>query len=238
MFQERLYRADCTSPLKKKIIVDEESDLLILYSHSIDGAEKHLNEMRKSLKAHIAWEREFLTSLVPLPLKEEDGQIPHQMKIAAVKANVGPMAAVAGAVSNEMGRHLGQNNSDIIIENGGDLFIKTSETRQILIHAGSHPLSDRIAIQVTPEMGPLGICTSSGKMGHSLSFGNADAVVAVSADPLLADAAATSIGNQVKTAEDIHSAIEYAKNIPGLIGVLILCDEKIGMWGGITLTRH
>lgn len=235
MYEARTYREVVNHQLNSRVIVDEESDLLILYDNDIEDLPASLAQVRTTLKTAIAEEPAFLTSLVPLPARAKDPEIIRRMKSAAEAAGVGPMAAVAGAVSEALGAKHGTDNADLIIENGGDLFIKTSIPRLSLIHAGRHPLSDRLALRITPATSPLGICTSSGTMGHSLSFGKADAVVAVSDDVLLADASATAIANRVSTAGDIPEALHFAQSIPGLLGVVILVEDEIGVWGDLDL---
>ncbi|MEA3422314.1 MAG: UPF0280 family protein, partial [Bacillota bacterium] len=128
-----------------------------------------------------------------------------------------------------------KDNTDLIIENGGDIFIKTSKERHILIHAGDSQLSDQISIKITPEMTPIGVCTSSGKLGHSLSFGKADAVVVVAKDILYADAAATAICNIIKTPRDIERGLGIAKESKKIEGIVIILDDSIGIWGNIVL---
>ena len=109
--------------------------------------------------------------------------------------------------------------------------MKISKTRLIGIYADKSPLTGKVALEIKPGETPLGICTSSGTVGHSLSLGTADAVIVLSHSTALADAAATAIGNSIKTAEDIATAIERAKIINGLTGVVVIKDDKIGMWG-------
>jgi hypothetical protein len=238
MYQERIYRSGCTPDLKKKVVVEDESDLLVFYTNTVEGIESDLKCIRSILKNHIDGHTEFLTSLKPVRVSLSDPDLIQKMKKASALLNVGPMASVAGAVSNALGSIYADRNPDLIIENGGDLYVKTSCKRHILIHAGDHPLSDKIALEIVPEMGPVGICTSSGRLGHSLSFGNADAVVAVSPDPLLADATATAIGNLISSVEDIQKGIDTAKKINNLTGILILCGDSVGIWGDLKISRH
>ncbi|MBM4271232.1 MAG: hypothetical protein FJ139_03600 [Deltaproteobacteria bacterium] len=82
---------------------------------------------------------------------------------------------------------------------------------------------------------PMGICTSSGTVGHSLSFGRADAVCVVSQSAIIADASATAIGNLVKRKSDIAFALKRGLNIEGVRGVLIIMGEKFGAAGEIEL---
>jgi ApbE superfamily uncharacterized protein (UPF0280 family) len=157
------------------------------------------------------------------------------MAEATATAGVGPMAAVAGAIAEAVGQELLRFSDEVIVENGGDIFIKSSEERLIGLYAGESSLSGKVAFAISPEQTPLGVCTSSGTVGHSFSFGKADAVVAFAASTALADAAATAIGNRVSTADDIEGALDYAQTIEGLSGVAIVKDDRLGLRGQVRL---
>ena len=147
------------------------------------------------------------------------------------------MAAVAGAIAEFVGRELLSYSPEIIVENGGDIYLKSLSNRLIGIYAGSSPFTGKIGLNVNGSDTPLGICTSSGTVGHSLSLGKADAVIAVSNSAILADAAATAIGNLVSQDEDIPRGIEFAQGIEGLNGVVIIKDDKMQLWGDIRISQ-
>jgi ApbE superfamily uncharacterized protein (UPF0280 family) len=147
------------------------------------------------------------------------------------------MAAVAGAMAESVSRDLLELSQEVIVENGGDIYLATSRERTIGIYAGSSPLSLKLGIVLQPEDTPLGICTSSGTVGHSLSFGRADAVCILSKSAALADAAATAVGNRVQEGKDIDRGLEKGKEIEGVLGTLIIVGEKVGVWGDIRLTK-
>jgi hypothetical protein len=145
------------------------------------------------------------------------------------------MAAVAGVIAECVGRELLSFSPEVIVENGGDLFLKILKTRLVGVYAGRSSFTGRIALEIKPEETPLGVCTSSGTVGHSLSLGNADAVIVLSPSCALADAAATAIGNLVKGADGISLGIEFAQGLEGLKGVVIIKDDKIGLWGRVRI---
>lgn len=238
-YEARFYRVwtggDQTHPLKRIHVIQDESDLDLYYTGEIVGVEEALRACRAELISHIENEPDFLTSLVPILEIDTDTALIRQMKNAALLAGVGPMAAVAGAVAQRIGERYKEINHDVIVENGGDLYLSLVEDRRVLIYAGTSPFSNRLAILVKASETPLGICTSSGTFGHSLSFGNADAVVAVATDAALADAAATAVANLVKSTADIETAVQFASAIPGLKGVVVIVGDKIGLWGGLEL---
>jgi ApbE superfamily uncharacterized protein (UPF0280 family) len=161
--------------------------------------------------------------------------IVRKMTDASRKAGVGPMAAIAGAIAEYVGMVLLSHTGEVIVENGGDVFLKTDGSVTIGIFAGKSPLCLHIGLRLCPLETPLSVCTSSGTVGHSLSFGKADAVCVVSESCCLADAAATSIGNLVNSKTDIPGAIEFGKKIEGVEGIIIILGEDLGAWGDLEL---
>lgn len=243
-WNERFYREQMTGKGMERIrIREEESDLLLFLSQRIDEKDvvQILRELRKELQEYITYDPRFLTSLVPIPLDHHSSRelepLLKKMEQAAYKADVGPMAAVAGAIAEELGLALQEKypELEVMIENGGDIYLSVNEEWTVGVFAGEHPLSGILKFRVPKEMMPLGICTSAGTVGPSLSFGKADAVVVLSKDTALADAVATATGNLVSVKEDIQKGIDFAKNIEGVLGVLIVVEDGIGAWGGIEL---
>ena len=217
-------------------ITVEETDLYIRASSNLTRkAHKLVLKYRQQLENYIEQHPTFLTSLEPLPTPREAPHIVKQMTEAAQKAGVGPMASVAGAIAEHVGKELLAFSPEIIVENGGDIYLKSLTRRTVGIFAGKSPLTGKIGLEINARDTPLGICTSSGTVGHSLSYGKADAVVALSESATLADAAATAIGNLVSQPVDITSAIEFGKSIRGLKGLIIIKDANMGVWGEVKL---
>ncbi|QEK13662.1 UPF0280 family protein [Crassaminicella thermophila] len=239
MYQKRFYRKYMKpNNFVNFTVIEKESDLHISAKCNLKKeARKYLIKYRKAIKTYGSVHKDFYTSLNPLVAKENATDIIKHMINASTLAKVGPMATVAGAISQYVGLSLLKHTDEIIIENGGDIFMKINHTAKILVYAGNSPFSNKIALSISPTNTPLGLCTSAGKVGHSLSFGNADAVVVLSKDTLLADATATAIGNIIFTPKDILNGIEFGKSIPGIEGVLIIIEDKLGTWGNITLVN-
>ena len=189
---------------------------------------------RQIVKDHIKIYPEFLTSHSPIT-ENSDKDIIKEMCRAAKLADVGPMAAVAGAVSQFIGSEFTEY-ADLIIENGGDIFLKSTKDRIIGIYAGNSPFSNKIALKIPADKTPLGICTSSGTFGHSFSYGCADAVVVVAKNTCLADSLATSIANKIKISSDLEKAVEYAKTFSEVISVTAILGSDIAVWGEFELT--
>ena len=189
--------------------------------------------LRHELDAYIARHPEFATSLAPLDPLPDAPTAAADMCRAAKAAVVGPMAAVAGAFAAHVGRGMLEYSREVIVENGGDIFMKADAVRTVAIYAGNSQLSMKLGLEVAP--GPVSICTSSGTIGPSLSFGNADAAVVVSEDACLADACATRLGNELKSADDISRALELIIGIPGVIGAVAIVGDKCGAVGDIQL---
>ncbi len=217
-------------------VVVKETDLLIHASSNLKRkALKAIMKYRRILESYIEKNPDFLTSLKPLPLRDGEPLIIKAMIEATAKAGVGPMASVAGAIAEFVGKELLEFSPQVIVENGGDIYLKSTEKRVIGIYAGSSPLSGKIGLEIDGRDTPLGICTSSGTVGHSLSYGRADAVVVLSPSTPLADACATAIGNLIKQPQDIEEALKFAQKIDGLRGVLIIVGDELGAWGEVNL---
>jgi ApbE superfamily uncharacterized protein (UPF0280 family) len=215
---------------------EKETDLYIRAGANLQRkAYRLVLKYRYQLEGYIKRYPVFQTSLEPVRVPEYAPAIVRQMAAAGEKAGVGPMAAVAGAIAEYVGRELLTYSQEIIVENGGDIFLKITKDRVVGIYAGESPLTGKIGLEIAARATPLGVCTSSGTVGHSLSYGEADAVIAVAEDAALADAAATAIGNRVKQPDDTDKALEFARGIGGLKGVIIVTGEKVGAWGEVKL---
>ena len=217
-------------------VSEKETDLYIRAASNLQKkARRIMLKYRRQIESYIGKNPDFQTSLEPVTAPENAPAIIKDMAEAGNKAGVGPMAAVAGAIAEYVGRELLEFSPEIIVENGGDVYLKILKKRVVGIYAGKSPLTGKIGLEINPRETPLGVCTSSGTVGHSLSYGNADAVVVVSASATLADAAATAIGNRVKKPGDINNALEFARDIDGLKGAVIIIGSEIGIWGGVKL---
>jgi ApbE superfamily uncharacterized protein (UPF0280 family) len=239
MYEPRTYRNWVKgNDLVSFNITVKETDLYIRASKNLKSkAYKLVIKYRESLEGYIKRHPIFLTSLEPLSVGDDAPQIVKLMAESAKKAGVGPMASIAGAIAELIGTELLAFSPEVIVENGGDIFLKSQRKRLVSIYAGKSPLTGKVGLEIEPEETPLGICTSSGTVGHSLSFGRADAAVVLSPSTPLADAAATAIGNVVKRPDDISIGIELAKNITGVKGVLIIIGEKVGVWGEVKIRQ-
>ena len=219
-------------------VVVQETDLLVMAERQLeretrDAVVRH----RHAIEAYMANHPHFCESLTPLKDDSLAPDIVREMLLAGQRCGVGPMAGIAGAVAHFVGQDLLPFSKDVIVENGGDIFMKSSEKRRVAIYAGSSPLSLRIGMAIRPERTPLGICTSSGTIGHSRSFGRADAVCVISDNPTLADAAATAVGNRVTSRADIEQGLKLARGIGGVRGVLAIVGDAVGAWGEVELVR-
>ena len=201
----------------------------------IAKTEKLVEHYRRDIEDYIKDYPIFEVSFRPVAVDSSAPEIIKQMARAALLANVGPFASVAGAIAGAVGSKLSEEISDVIIENGGDVFMKTSKIRKVGIYYGVDGISKGIGLEVHPLDTPLGICASSGTCGHSFSFGRADVAVAVSGSTALADACATAIGNLVKESSDIAKGINFAKGIEGIKGVVIIKGGQFGFWGDLRI---
>jgi hypothetical protein len=235
-FSERTYRRIAQNPILATYrVIQEQTDLWVSTDRDLSAlARETVLECRSQLEGYINLYPEFLRTLCPWPGGGPAPEIVRNMIQAAAHAGVGPMAAVAGAIAEMVGVRLMHHSRTVIIENGGDIFLCADAPIVAAVFAGKSPLSMKIGLRIDAAT-PCGLCTSSGTVGHSLSFGRADAVSVLSRSCSLADAAATAIANRVQTDADIESAIAYGQSIPKVEGILIIVGKHIGAWGKLEI---
>ncbi len=236
-YRERKYRQQVRhEQLVAFEVAVQETDLLILAESDLTAvAEEAIYRVRGPLEGYLAQHPEFLSAMTPLPYDPLAPPIVREMLYAAQNCGSGPMAAVAGAIAEQVGLALLEKSREVVVENGGDCFVKVNTPVRISIFAGQSRLSGRLALEIKPEKTPLGVCTSSGTVGHSLSLGRADAVTVMALSAAVADAAATMICNQVQSEKDIRQALDFAQEIESLSGVIIIAGDQMGAWGDVEL---
>lgn len=243
-YQERTYR----ERLKKGrwqhfIAAYKETDLWIgvdptpRLKEMQEFAVNEIITLRKAMDAYLQTDKGYATSLVPYHAKEYAPRIFHQMSEAGEKSGIGPMSAVAGAVARHVALALQANFNiqEIMIENGGDIYADIQEDIDISVFAGQSPLSEKVGLHIEAKETPLGICTSSGTVGPSLSFGKADAVMIICKDVLLADSYATAFANRIQTAEDVDTCITAIGQTEEIIAAIAIKEDKMGVVGKFKL---
>ena len=235
LYQARTYRnlVEASQLLPYRVVVKETDLMVYTETKLIDETKELVLEQRAYVEAFIKSHPDFSRALIPWQLDGPAPGIIANMVKAGRNAGVGPMAAIAGAIAEQVGFGLLKLTDQVIIENGGDVFIKSNSSVTVGIFAGNSPLSLRLGIRLKSKGNPNAVCTSSGTIGHSLSLGKADAVCVVAESCSIADAAATSIGNLINSPADIENAISVGREFEKLSGIVVIVDEKIGMWGDL-----
>lgn len=236
-YQRRFYRDWIgNNDLFSAHIIVQETDLEILTDKPLDKdfVKEKVRLYRRQVESYIAKDKKFLTALKPLAVELHAAPLVKKMAEAARRANVGPMAAVAGSICEFLGRDLlKEGHKEVMIENGGDIFMATRKTRKIGIYAGRSGLANKLYLKIKAKDTPLGICASSGTVGHSLSFGLADAVIILAKSASLADAVATATANRVSAKEDLKKAVDFAKSIKGISGAIAIIKNNLIGWGKV-----
>jgi len=193
---------------------------------------REIRRQRNLLEEYIARQPEFRTALSPVELLPGAPEVARRMRAAALATGVGPMAAVAGAMAQLAAEAaLEAGAVEAVVENGGDIYLASPAPVVIALYAGENPLSGVLALEVLPAEMPLAVCSSSGRLGHSLSFGACDLATVAAADAALADAAATLAGNLVRAEADIPAALARVAAVPGVSGLLLVKGAKVGLAG-------
>ncbi|MHA1606498.1 MAG: UPF0280 family protein [Candidatus Freyarchaeota archaeon] len=189
---------------------------------------------RETLERYVKRNPSFLRSLEPVEVSGDAPEVVRRMAEAGLKAGVGPMAAVAGALADLAVERMLAKTRVAVVENGGEVSANSEKPVTVGVLAGKSPLSGRIGFLLPKEEMPVGIGTSSGTTGHALSFGLADAATVVAADAALADAAATAVGNVVRgddAERAVQAGLEVAENIEGVRGALVIMGDYAGLVG-------
>ena len=139
----------------------------------------------------------------------------------AARGFITPMAAVAGAVADEVlaAMREGGGLTRAWVNNGGDIAVHVGAGERLTIGIVDRPDRPDLFARTLIEPGIGGVATS-GAPGRSFSLGIADAVTILAADAACADAAATVVANAV--------------DLPGRAGIVrlparaILPDSDLG----------
>lgn len=240
MIEQRIYRNQFSQQRFRSLMVNyKETDLWI----GVDP-ESFREEMREAIltkviafrtemEAYLLTDPVFGRTFEPHVVKPNAPEIVNRMAEAARCAGVGPMASVAGAFAEMVGQHLMQQFEiqELVVENGGDIFLKIERNLLMSVYAGNSPLSEKIGIEIPVSESPLGVCTSAGTVGPSVSLGKTDATMIICRNTALADAFATGFGNLVQNPEDVQWVTQQTERFPEILSAVIICHDKIGIRG-------
>lgn len=218
-------------------VVVAQTDLFIVASRPLAREiGDYVSALRAELMTYILLHPEFRDSLVPVEVTAQAPPIAREMAEAAVRFGVGPMAAVAGAVSQAVADRFSAEASELLVENGGDVVLRSTVERTVALLA--RPAAGaRLGLCFAPDRLPAAICASSAKVGHSLSLGQADMATVVADRGAVADAAATALGNLLVTQADLDGVLAAAEGMRrrGVRGAFVQIGEMVGMVGDIDL---
>ena len=225
-----------TEDLFKQVFQHKETNCTIIADKE-DGIDKAISSIkyhRNKLEKYVLNHPKFLYSLQPV-LVDKGPKIAKLMADASRKANVGPMAAVAGVLADLAVEDMVLAGSKVaVVENGGEISAISNRLIDTALLAGDSPLSRQFGFRL--EEFPIGVATSSGLYSHALSFGEAEAVTVFAVNAGLADAVATAIGNLIR-GDDCRGAVEWgiseALGIEGVRGIFILYKGIVGKAGRV-----
>ncbi len=214
----------------------KETDLWVSADQSLEKETRDLIlNYRHQLESYINSHPDFLTTLQSYPEDPYAPPIVREMIKVSIGIGVGPMATVAGAIAQFVAKGLLQVTDQVIVENGGDIFLRVNRQVTASIFAGKSPLSEKVGLMIPIRQMPLGICSSSGTVGHSLSMGVANVVCLIPSPAVLADGAATALGNRIKSKKDLRRVGAWANQINGISGGLAIVEDTMATWGDIEL---
>jgi ApbE superfamily uncharacterized protein (UPF0280 family) len=243
-YKDRTYRRRfCSDRWQSSVVKYKETDVWIgvdktsFRSEISESTTQIIRSLRDTMDVYLNQDPFYVLSLTPYDAQEHAPPIAKRMSEISHKVNVGPMATVAGAFAAHIAQELKNRFEieEIIVENGGDIYVDIQNDIDVCIFAGESPLSEKIGLHIEAKESPLGICTSSGTVGPSLSFGKADAVMIVCKDALLADGYATAFANRIQTIDDVDPVLNLIACEKDILSALIVKDDKMGIIGQFEL---
>ena len=243
-YKERSYRSRFSNDERRWFCVKFlESDLWIGVDNGSYRASMEqdvytmLVDLRRRMDAYLLMDPAYKAALTPYDAGLEAPEILKEMSHVCHKTGIGPMSAVAGAVALYVAEFLKSQFGvkEVIVENGGDIYAEAHSDMDIAVFAGQSPLSEKIGLHIPAADFPLGICTSSGTVGPSLSLGRADAMMIICKDVLLADSYATAFANRIQSANDLQPVIDRISNTPEILGALAVKDDRLAVCGEFEL---
>ncbi len=232
---ERYYRSLYHNHLANYEVTCKESNLFIeaCEDNRFEVFEV-LSKARKELEDYIKGNHEFFRSLKPIKRDKKAPILAQRMIEVSRKAGVGPMACVAGAIADVVGKFLLKRCDECVVENGGDIFLKLNRKPTVGIVTNNRYFKDKLSIELNKSRSAYGICSSSATIGPSLSQGKADLSLIVSHDALLSDALATAGANIIKDESNLNSAVDFVKD-KDIIGCLFIKDKSFAAWGDLKI---
>ena len=215
--------------------VGETAVTVISEEEYVAAAEHAIFEARERILRKISEDPFFLTTYDPYPVSDDDDELIKRMCQASELAGVGPMAGVAGAVAVFAVERMVEEGADYaIVENGGDIAMKIDRDITVGVFQDDEKFRD-LAFRIPKRDGIFGICSSSGKIGPSVSFGSSGISTVFSDDVILADACATALGNMIRDGDgkEMSKALETIGRIEGVDGCAAISNGLYAVFGKV-----
>ena len=192
-----------------------------------------IRRYRADLERYILEDPFFKITFEPYQCAPDAPEVARRMAEASARVGVGPMAAVAGTIAGLALKAMMKAGARYgIIDNGGDIALVNDRPVVVGIYAGGSPIRG-LGLEVEPRDTILGICTSSGTVGPSISLGNSDAALIISKDVSLADAAATALGNRIIDKGSLATAFDFLGEIPEVSGAIGIIGDRMATYGSL-----
>jgi len=232
--EKRFYRSwKNRKGFKSFEIISGESDILISVPENFYSKElellllERLIALREQILVFSENHPEFLTALSPVKVPPMSPLIITHMVASSQKIGVGPMAGVAGAINFFLGKTLTEAGiEEFFIENGGDTYFSSKSPVTVGIVTGNPQIDGKVGIKL-PE-GTWSVCSSSSKIGHSLSLGRTQLATAVGSEPAVTDCAATLLANS-RSIEEVQEKFNSIRNV--IKGFLAFIENKFSFCG-------
>ena len=218
--------------IREHFEIGETAVTIISERRYIKIAKDAIFEARSQIISKIAHDPFFRTTYYPYGSSPNDGCVVKRMCDASKAANVGPMAAVAGAVAEYAVKKMKDAGSKYaIVDNGGDIALMTD--RDVCVGMYADVNGERLSLRMPATGRIVGVCSSSASVGPSVSLGRTEISTVISNNVTLADACATMLGNLVRGRSNMEKALEEVCSVNGVTGCLAYCDGMLAMCGDV-----
>ncbi len=219
-------------------LVVKQTDLWICAQRDLSREARDLVlEARGQLETYISQYPSFRSTLIPWREDPFAPPIVKDMIKASQQLSVGPMACVAGAIAQRVGEGLLRWSDEVVVENGGDIYANMKRSLTVALLPGNKQLMNKVGLKISQELMPIGVCSSSGTIGHSYSEGNADLVTVLARSACYADGAATAICNMIKESKDLQLLSQMVAKFKEIIGIVAIIEKSMACWGKIELVE-
>lgn len=186
----------------------------------------------EQVEAYASRHSTFKSSLVPIPVGGDAPPLVRAMGAASAAAGVGAIVSLPGALAEALARDLARLSRLVVVSAEGDTFAIDARPRVFVVDPREGGAGIAVAVR---SQRPYAFYCTSGRVRVKPAIGRARAVAVLADHGAVADAAASAMGQAIHRPSQVARALELASRLPGVRGVVVLAEGRIGVWGSIEI---